>query len=373
MRAPPDEETRVTPDESVEELLAPDAARTLDASALRRRLVDALCIVTDAECGFCHETLRFDRRLVFADVEAVGPEAFRASTLALVGRSVFEYLRPLDRDEDEAWPGDISPVDRFAVTDRRQVRMIGGWSMLWQPARIRSMIGMSIVHDGRLLGAMMCARRLGEAPFGRSELAALRTVEDRLRDLYITAWRRTQATCNGPEVSSFLVFDADGRHVGTSIDAAPWLDSVDMVSRLGALAVSLCKAGGVRAEHFVRRAKVRLERLDGAVPRVLALVEEGDHHRPGAREKLTDAQRRVADLAVAGATAKEIAHALDRSPETVRDHLKAIYIRLGIGSRVELSQVLGPPPPMASFERVDDESTPPPRTGDGSASAGTDQ
>ncbi|MEZ4434206.1 MAG: LuxR C-terminal-related transcriptional regulator [bacterium] len=366
----------MSPDESVDELLAPDVARSLDASTQRRRLVEAICAVTDSTCGFCHETLRFDRRLVFADIEAVGPEAFRASTLALAGRSVFEYVRPLDRDEDEAWPGDVSPVDRFAVTDRRQIRMLGAWPMLWQPARVRSMIGMSIVHDGQLLGALLCARRLGEAPFGRSELTAVRAIEDRVRELYIAAWRRTQATCNGPDIASFLVFDADGRHVSTSIDAAPWLDSVEMISRLGALAVSLCKAGGVRAEHFVRRARVRLERLDGAVPRVLALIDEGDHHRPGAREKLTDAQRKVADLAVAGATAKEIASALDRSPETVRDHLKAIYIRLGIGSRVELSRVLGPPPPAPAdpdFGPDDRETASPPRTGDGTATRAGDQ
>lgn len=333
----------MTPHESVE-LLAAEQPQNLDASALRHRLVEAICAVTDTSCGFCHETIRYKRALVFGEIEPVGPEAFRAATLALAGRSVFEYLRPTDTDEDEPGPGDLSPSDRFALIERDQIRTLGAWPMLWSPARIRAMVGMTIVHDDRLLGTVICARRLDEAPFGRAELAALRAVEDQVRHLYITAWKRTQAACNGPEHNSFLVFDADGRHVSTSIDAAPWLDTPDLIERLGALAVALCRSGAVRSEHFVRRARVRFERLEGAVPRVLAVVDEGDHHRPGAREKLTEAQRKVADLAAAGATVKEIASALDRSPETVRDHLKAIYDRLGIGSRVELGRALDAPP-----------------------------
>lgn len=335
------------------ELLDPEQLPTLDASALRRRLVEAVCAVSDTTCGFCHETLRFGRALVFAELEAVGPEAFRAATLALAGRSVFEYVRPLDADDDEAWPGDISPFDRFAVTERAQVRTLGAWSMFWSPARVRAMAGMTIVHEGRLIGSVLCARRLGEPAFGRAELAALRAIEERVAHLFVTAWRRGQAQCNGPDQASFLVFDADGRHVSTSIDAAPWLREPEIVARIGSLAVALCRSGAVRAEHFVRRARVRLERLEGAVPRVLAVAEEGDHHRPGAREKLTEAQRRVADLAAAGATVKEIAAALERSPETVRDHLKAIYDRLGIGSRVELGRVLDPPPPGAHGDGSD--------------------
>lgn len=56
--------------------------------------------------------------------------------------------------------------------------------------------------------------------------------------------------------------------------------------------------------------------------------------------RLTPRQRAVAEYAAAGATAREIAGALSLTHDTVRDHLKEIYRRLGIASRVELALLL---------------------------------
>ena len=55
---------------------------------------------------------------------------------------------------------------------------------------------------------------------------------------------------------------------------------------------------------------------------------------------LTPTQREVAEFAVAGATANEIAEAMNRSVHTVRSHLKNIYERLQVASRLELAEVL---------------------------------
>jgi DNA-binding CsgD family transcriptional regulator len=54
---------------------------------------------------------------------------------------------------------------------------------------------------------------------------------------------------------------------------------------------------------------------------------------------LSPALRRVASLAAAGATVPEIARALDRSPETVKESLAKVYERLGVSSRAELAAV----------------------------------
>ena len=56
--------------------------------------------------------------------------------------------------------------------------------------------------------------------------------------------------------------------------------------------------------------------------------------------QLTEAQRQVAELAAGGATVREMAAELERSPHTIKTHLRAIYDRLGIGSRVELTRAL---------------------------------
>ena len=69
-------------------------------------------------------------------------------------------------------------------------------------------------------------------------------------------------------------------------------------------------------------------------------LEAASSHRLSGRESLTAAQRRVGELAAHGATATEIAEMLGCSTGTVRNHLKAIYGRLGVASRLELARAL---------------------------------
>src|SRR6185503_273574 len=54
---------------------------------------------------------------------------------------------------------------------------------------------------------------------------------------------------------------------------------------------------------------------------------------------LTAAGLRVARLAAAGLTNREIASQLSISPHTVDSHLRSIYNRLGVKSRVELTRI----------------------------------
>jgi DNA-binding NarL/FixJ family response regulator len=56
---------------------------------------------------------------------------------------------------------------------------------------------------------------------------------------------------------------------------------------------------------------------------------------------LTPREAEVADLLRNGASNAEIAHELSIGIETVRTHARAIYRKLGIGSRRELSRTLG--------------------------------
>ena len=56
--------------------------------------------------------------------------------------------------------------------------------------------------------------------------------------------------------------------------------------------------------------------------------------------RLTPAQRRVAEYAAAGATAAEIAETLQLSVHTVRTHIRNIYRRLQISSRIELVELM---------------------------------
>ncbi|MFJ9575381.1 LuxR C-terminal-related transcriptional regulator [Streptomyces sp. NPDC101191] len=61
---------------------------------------------------------------------------------------------------------------------------------------------------------------------------------------------------------------------------------------------------------------------------------------PGAAGELTPQQQRIAGLVAAGATNHEIADRLSVSPRTVDHHLRNVFARLGVRSRVELSGLL---------------------------------
>lgn len=80
-----------------------------------------------------------------------------------------------------------------------------------------------------------------------------------------------------------------------------------------------------------------LEPLRGPAGMVL-LVSVGPPAlvRLHAASRLTSRQREVAEMAAAGATVAETARALGCAPDTVKTHLKAVYLALEVASRVEL-------------------------------------
>jgi DNA-binding CsgD family transcriptional regulator len=66
---------------------------------------------------------------------------------------------------------------------------------------------------------------------------------------------------------------------------------------------------------------------------------------PRRPSELTPAERRVAELAAAGMTNRDVAAALFVSPKTVEHNLGSVYRKLGIHSRAELGRHMGQPQP----------------------------
>jgi DNA-binding CsgD family transcriptional regulator len=114
------------------------------------------------------------------------------------------------------------------------------------------------------------------------------------------------------------------RRARRHLDARPILErAVEAAGACGATALATRALGELQAA--------------GARPRRRA--ESG----PAA---LTASERRVADLAAAGATTRQIATELAVSPKTVETHLTRAYRKLGVRSRPELPDALaGPSPP----------------------------
>jgi DNA-binding CsgD family transcriptional regulator len=66
----------------------------------------------------------------------------------------------------------------------------------------------------------------------------------------------------------------------------------------------------------------------------------GTTYAPATLDELTAAERRVADLAAAGLTNREMASSLQLSPHTIDYHLRQIFRKLGISSRVRLTRIV---------------------------------
>ena len=144
-----------------------------------------------------------------------------------------------------------------------------------------------------------------------------------------------------------LMLNAAGGVVFMGPGAAEWLESPGCeAALLEAVAASAAVEEGT--SWWIKRwpLHIRCVRMDGRGGDAGSVLVTAVPPRPELAEAmalLTPMQQVVADFAAAGATVDEIARAIDRSPETVRSHIKAAYSRLSICTRLELSWLLRRP------------------------------
>ncbi|MFD3535684.1 LuxR C-terminal-related transcriptional regulator [Streptomyces sp. NPDC058664] len=100
----------------------------------------------------------------------------------------------------------------------------------------------------------------------------------------------------------------------------------------GPLSDALVTFERAAAEGWAEHARSELRATGGASDTVTD---------PAALGRLTPQQQRIARLVAGGATNREVADRLSLSPRTVDHHLRSVFARLGIRSRVELPAVVG--------------------------------
>lgn len=147
----------------------------------------------------------------------------------------------------------------------------------------------------------------------------------------------------GTPTPRFLVFDSRLRLWGESAGAAKWLERTgDEADLVGAIR-RFQRSGQPSAVLALDFGEVRFTRI-GVKRSIRFLVELPLRTgRTGSEKLLSNTQIQVARRAADGATLREIARTMGRSPDTVRSHLREVYRRLDVSSRLELARALANP------------------------------
>lgn len=227
------------------------------------------------------------------------------------------------------------PLDRVHASEAYQL-----W---YEPLGIQDHARV-LLYDGDRFIAWVGLMREDAASFEPPDLAVLNRALPMIAGPLIAA---ENLRLGWQDVPLHLVFDAESFRVRlASPRASEWLSDhrrAAIVAYLRAL-----RAGEAPPLGFVDGYAMVAAKLcgdDGPAFHVNVRLPDPIALSPAAA--LTPREREVAALAAAGATATEIAAELGNTPHTVRGHLKSIYHRLGISTRVELAALLrrDTPPP----------------------------
>jgi len=154
--------------------------------------------------------------------------------------------------------------------------------------------------------------------------------------------QRRPVVVNGQEHFAVALID-------TACAGAPIADpKTGRIRGVLAIGCSMTDASDLMLPVAVRAARQIQDRLlEGALLRLSARTENESERRTPRGTKprsgwdtLTDAERRVAELVAAGLTNREAADKLFLSHHTVGFHLRALFRKLDVRSRVELARVM---------------------------------
>jgi transcriptional regulator of acetoin/glycerol metabolism len=125
---------------------------------------------------------------------------------------------------------------------------------------------------------------------------------------------------------------------GASSGAAPvvWMDSGQLVG-----VVAVVRPADEASDLMLAMARQAARDITNRLRTTSRHRSQGrSRHERFGWDSLTQTERLVADLATRGQTNREIGEALVISPHTVDSHIRHIYAKLGISSRVELTRLV---------------------------------
>ena len=216
----------------------------------------------------------------------------------------------------------------------------------------------ALVGDLGTWGAITFLREAGRAHFDPADTSLLASLSPYLAEGLRRSILHTALSGEGAaEAAVGLVLLEDDNSIGSANAAArAWLDELDAENRLPVViqAVAARARSAAAAESSgdsIARARVQAPSGrwllvrgsmlgDGAKARAAVILESARSPElaPLIADVygLTERERRVTQLVAQGRLTRDIASELHLSPYTVQDHLKAIFEKVGVGSRGEL-------------------------------------
>ena len=267
----------------------------------------------------------YERLLAHAEYSA--PEPHRFAALASEGRAMAS-LSELDRH------------DRM-----RSLR----YTTVWHPLGLEREIRMLFTADGACWGAAGLVRSGPDFTDRETEfLLAIGPVLGSATRLAI----RAEATAPVHGRPAIVVLDHDGGLVSATAGAQEWRDRIDAIApdrfltmmRAVVFGAASARTGEFRAllrDGDARWASVHASVLrGGSEPQVAVSIEPASGERLLglllAGYGLSPRERDVCREVLAGRSTAEVAERLFISANTVQDHLKSVFAKVGVRSRIEL-------------------------------------
>lgn len=308
---------------------------------LRARVLEALYERGDGDAAVFSHFVEEDGRYEFASAQWKASEGISekvAGCIAMVRQTAAPLASTLN-------VRGATPLERRAFIEdqahisRRQFESSPAFDAYYRPNDLAYHQRLLAYHGDRFVGWVGLMRCGHTRPFGPRDRRRLRSFVEPVITALTQADRLERASA--PSEPADLVVRPDGSVELATGTASAWLAVPGWKEALAA-AVQRFDRGEPAGPALFGVARPRIARLDGDGGRVRYLVHVAVAAplRLSPLAALSPVQREIAAQAAAGATVDEMARDLASRPETVKSHLKAVYRKLDVSSRVELSEVV---------------------------------
>lgn len=230
-------------------------------------------------------------------------------------------------------------VEANLLFTRAQFEATELYHRVYVPHGIDDKIRLLAYHGRRFVGMIGALRGVGQPRFGaadRRRMAPL--VRPVIRALIAADTLERRAL---PDEPSYLWMSADGAVELSSTGGRAWLELPGLADAVRHAVRELDRQHEETRSELLERAAASIVRLEGeGSVRYLVTLRPLEPVVLSPLAMLSPAQREIAEFAAAGATVPEISKAVGRSAGTVHTHLRGIYQRLDVSSRVELARAL---------------------------------